>query len=363
MYITPFAGLDKGGQVSLYYLIQGLNKNKYIPYLILPQEGKLSHKVSGHNCKVFYRSLKPIKLKNLLRNIKDILWMRKIIMEKKIDVIHTDRTRDTFQCIVASAFTNAIVIWHVRVKFSDRPLDFINKFFVKRIIGITDHIEDRFSGIFWDSSKFKKIYNGIDLDNYIIEKDELVKMRESLSINKDAYLVTSVSQLVEQKGLLDFIRAAKIISRNNKNVYFLIVGTGSKDYKERLKQLIINTDLENQFKLLGYREDASSIIAASDVFVMASHDAEGGPRTVQEAMAAGVAIVATNIPGPAELLTEDTGILVEEKDPSAIANAIQLLIDNEDIKKKFGIEGKKRAEKLFNLKSNVLEIQKLYEEI
>jgi glycosyltransferase involved in cell wall biosynthesis len=78
--------------------------------------------------------------------------------------------------------------------------------------------------------------------------------------------------------------------------------------------------------MLGYRDDTTRLIAAADVFVLASRH-EGLPVTVMEALTLGVPVVATAVGGIPEVVTEDNGILVAPGDPAALAGAIERALD------------------------------------
>jgi len=364
LYVTPFPGLDKGGQVSLYHLIRGLDKNKFKPVLLTPKEGALSVKVHELGFEVYFRSFSPIKPKNALKILKDVRWLRSLIVKNGIDAVHSDHPRDTFQCIIATAFTTIPVIWHVRVTIPNPPLDFVNKFFVKKIIGVSNATEERFKGFFWNNRKFTKIYNGVDFELFVNSEKDVAGMRKELSGEFDENIITVVSQLVERKGVDEFVLAAARLEKVETKASYTIVGEGSRGDWSRIRSLIEMSGLKGKIKLLGYREDVPKIISASDVIVLASHDYfEGCPRVLLEAMAAGKPVVATNVRGIREVVTEDTGILVPQKAPEALAEGIKKLLTDDRLRKKMGVKARERAEEKFDIKLNVSLIQEVYEEL
>ncbi len=81
-------------------------------------------------------------------------------------------------------------------------------------------------------------------------------------------------------------------------------------------------------------------------------------------MAHGKPVVSTNLPGPSEMIVDGvTGFLVPPQNPSALAEAIVKLLDDQSLARQMGESGKKRAEELFDIKKNVKQIERIYEEL
>ena len=139
------------GQVSLFHLIDNLSTKLYTPLLVTPNEGELSDKIIKIGHQVFYRSFGTIKPKRIFNIISDIAWLRKLVKREKIVLIHTDHARDPFHSALVSFLTGVPIIWHVRVTTPNRPLDMLNKLIVRKIIGISNAINDRFIGPFYQT--------------------------------------------------------------------------------------------------------------------------------------------------------------------------------------------------------------------
>ena len=107
------------------------------------------------------------------------------------------------------------------------------------------------------------------------------------------------------------------------------------------------------------------ILNDSDVFVLPTWPyMEGLPRVVIEAMACGVPVVGTDVEGTNEAVVQDeTGLLVPPKDVASLANAIMKLIDEPQLRTRFGENGRQRVEQVFDIAKHVSKVEKLYKEL
>ena len=357
--------MDKGGQVSLLHLISHLNIDNYTPLLVTSNEGELSDRVQKLGHEVFYRSFGSIKPKKLSKILSDISWLVKLVKREEIAIMHTDHARDTFHASIVSLITGVPVIWHVRVTTPNRPLDMFNKIFVRKIIGISNAVNDRFIGFFYKRDKFIRILNGVDFNNFNIKKKVITDLKNKFNEGKDVLIVTSGTQLVKGKGIDEFILSAAELLTEGIDAKFLIIGQGSADDWNRVKNLIGSLNISASIELLGYRNDVPAILLSSDIVVIASHENfEGGcPRLALEAMVAGKPLVATNIRGMKEIVNNNTALFIPERSPEAMAESIKKLLQDEELRSALGIEAQKLAFEILDIKFNVSKIEELYESL
>jgi glycosyltransferase involved in cell wall biosynthesis len=106
--------------------------------------------------------------------------------------------------------------------------------------------------------------------------------------------------------------------------------------------------LSDRVELLGAQSNVAELLARSGVFVLSSRS-EGFPVSILEAMAAGLPVVATDVGGVAEAVTDgETGILVPAADPQALAGALEGLVADVDLRRRLGAAGRARALRLFD---------------
>lgn len=134
-------------------------------------------------------------------------------------------------------------------------------------------------------------------------------LRHEIGLEPSAMVVGTVCRLVAYKCVEHFIQAAQQVQRCLPNIVFVVIGDGPE--RERLRRLSRSLHLENAIRFLGHRSDAGRLMRTLDVCVLCSK-AEGLPYTILEAMSGGAAVVASNVPGNADMLTDGrSGLLYE----------------------------------------------------
>ena len=204
------------------------------------------------------------------------------------------------------------------------------------------------------------IGNGVNKKKFspkIINKKNIV--RANFKIPKDAFVIGMICRLVKEKGIIEFLDAAKLIKKNYSNVWFILVGDRLKSDRDKLVNKSIkdaNVILNNQLILTGMRNDIPEILSCMDLFSLPSRR-EGMPRTIIEAMMMEKPVVATNIRGSREeVINEKTGLLVPTKNPKKLAEAFEKIIKNPNLGKSMGLAGRKRALKHYD-ESKVIDLQ------
>jgi glycosyltransferase involved in cell wall biosynthesis len=116
--------------------------------------------------------------------------------------------------------------------------------------------------------------------------------------------------------------------------------------------------------LTGFRNDVRDLIAGCDIFVNSSIEPEPLGHSALEAMAFGVPVVASACGGLPEVVEHEvSGLLFEPGDDEALAGALLKLIDDGDLRSRFGIASRRRAERIFSLENHVKTIQAVYDEV
>jgi len=172
------------------------------------------------------------------------------------------------------------------------------------------------------------IGNGIDTDRFAPDPEARARVRSELGIPEAAILAISVGRLVREKGHLE-VAAAAARSADIADLHVAIVGQALASDRTSVASDLARHEagsrLGARWRLLGYRSDVERILQAADIFVLASHR-EGLPRSVIEAMACGLPVIATAIPAHRELVEPGrTGSLVPVGDVPALAGELRAL--------------------------------------
>jgi glycosyltransferase involved in cell wall biosynthesis len=157
--------------------------------------------------------------------------------------------------------------------------------------------------------------------------------------------VIMVSRLLRDKGVYEFIGAAKIVRLKNNNVQFLLVGDTDDGNPTSMNSEEI-ADLANSIDVtwLGARTDIAELLAESHIACLPSYR-EGLPKSLIEAASVGRPIVTTDTPGCREVVTHMVnGLLVQPRDAQALALAIEKLVEDPNLRKLMGEENRRKAE-------------------
>ena len=304
-----------------------------------------------------------------IRNSFGVFSARRIadfVKENEIDIIHAHVARDYIPASIASiASKRAKFVLTRHVLF---PLKPFNRFALKnlsRAIAVSPAVGIGLGNVF-PREKIAVIANGIEMNSHsAATKQEMRRrFREFHGIPVDAPLVGTVGQLVPLKGQGDLVLAAAEVVKAEPQTRFAIVGqdnTVDRKFRRELKRLVKVLGLEDRFLWLDWAEDLPSLLAALDVYVSPSHSESFGIATL-EAMAAGVAVVATATEGSRELLRDDE-LLVPINDPVALARRITQLIRDEGGRHSLGQKLAGRAQQNYSLEKMVDAVERLYREI
>jgi glycosyltransferase involved in cell wall biosynthesis len=200
--------------------------------------------------------------------------------------------------------------------------------------------------------KIELIYNAVDI-NFSELRGDREWLRQKFDLPPDSVICTAVGRLVPVKGYDVLISALKSIVSKVPQLFCLIVGEGES--KEELSARIREMGLGGRIRLLGYydRENAMSILKASDIFVMPSRY-EGTPIALLEAAAFARPILASATGGIPELVHhEEHAFLVPPDDPAALAQGLLKLTLNREYATLLGQNAQQRIHQKFNLDSQV----------
>ena len=184
---------------------------------------------------------------------------------------------------------------------------------------------------------------------------------ERLKLEPRKHIIGAVGRLWKQKGYQDLIWAAELIRAVNEDAWFVIVGDGPE--REQLQKFRDQIDGQHIVKFLGHRSDAAELMQCFDVLWNGSLY-EGQSNTILEAMATGVPVLASDIPGNRDLIeNERTGILYPLGDVETLSRQTLVLLQNESTRIELGDNAKHRIQEDFSLAKMVNRYSQLYREL
>ncbi|MBV6625386.1 MAG: glycosyltransferase family 4 protein [Rivularia sp. (in: Bacteria)] len=184
------------------------------------------------------------------------------------------------------------------------------------------------------------------------------KLFKSVSHQGKGNRLLYVGRLSAAKGLPILLESLVYLKQRYRDVLLTVVGDGSD--RAALEQMTVDFGLTDNVKFVGYKSQSEvrEYFEQTDVFVLSSF-AEGVPVVLMEAMAAGVPVVAPQIAGISELVEDNlSGYVIPAGDKTSLAQSIEKLLSDGELRAKFGTAGRNKVEKEFNIN---LEAQKLYQ--
>ena len=207
--------------------------------------------------------------------------------------------------------------------------------------------------------KFHVTYNGVPLND----------CREAAVAMRPPYNLLAVGRFVRKKGFDQLVRAAKILADAGIDFRLTIAGDGLLGWQ--LKKLVRRLGLTERVLFPGFvpHDEIAALFAASDIFLMPcvvapSSDRDGLPTVILEALMHRIPVVTTAVSGIPELIEDGkTGLLVPERDPVAIAAAVQRLIADRDEALALAERGRAQVREQFDPERNHRRVFELYERI
>lgn len=228
-----------------------------------------------------------------------------------------------------------------------------------RLIGNSQAVADFYRNIGVPDAKLAVIPNGIEVPPPgCADRDE--RLRE-FDIPPGSRVMGYVGRLARQKRVHDLVWAMQLLKQMTDRVYFLVVGDGPE--RKNVLRLARHFGCDNLVRFAGHRDDATSLMELFSVFWLAS-DFEGMSNSIMEAMAAGIPVVATDIPPNRELIVDgQTGHLVKVGDSVGIAQFTDRLLADPDRLKQFGEAGRERMRREFSVEKMVAAHVQLYRDV
>lgn len=385
LFLSHSSGLC-GSERALLDLLKGLDKERYEPLVLLPQEGPLNDHVVLLGIKTIVYPIErwiPFRWEFGKRNFlkmaiglpKHVRFICKLIDREKINLVYTNSIA-VIDGAIAAKIRRIPHIFHIhnvlfnvyfRPYFPASIIYFLTTSLSSRVILISN--AQRKTMNFYRNKgnrKIKIIYYGFDIGMFSaadLTKDNLKDLRSELKIGKNTKIVALIGTYIEHKGQMDFIKAARIIADCLPDVVFILMGNKFKNFFSELVLRTKELGLKNKVHFLDFHEDIIPVYRAIDILVLASWNETFG-RTIVEAMLMEKPVVATRCGGPEEIvLNGETGFLVPMCSPEDLAKSIMRIVSNPSLAEHMGEAGRKRAIEYFSIERYVSEIENVITDV
>lgn len=228
---------------------------------------------------------------------------------------------------------------------------------MQAVLGNSRGVVDELRGEGVVRERLGLIYNGIDVNGLQADRADA---RARLVLPTAALVMSIVANLIPYKGHADLIEAlARAAPRLPSGWRLLVVGRDD-GIGGALRAQAARLGLKDNIVCLGARDDVATILAASDIGIICSHE-EGFSNAILEGMAAGLPMVVTRVGGNTEaVLDGETGLVVPAHDSASLATALLRLADDADLRVRLGAAGRKRVTDMFSVERFVAGHRALY---
>jgi glycosyltransferase involved in cell wall biosynthesis len=310
------------------------------------------------------------------KNLRDVRAFRKLlrfVREQRIELIHAHLTYAATWAALLSRITGvrSIASLHVAPPRASRAAvarDYLMRFALDRwssaVIAVSGALREQYLRLrSVNPAKYRAVHNGIQLSRFSGSRDESRAFVErEFGIPSDARIAVTVSVLREGKGVEMLLAAADAVVQQVPDAYLLIVGDGAKRDEWTALSRTLGAAAD-RVVWAGYRRDVHAILAGCDLLVHPSLD-DAFPTVLLEAMAAGLAVVASRVGGIPEIVMDDiTGKLVPPANPEALTRAIVALLRDSAMTSRMGNAARSVARERFSTEAWIARLDRVYEEL
>jgi glycosyltransferase involved in cell wall biosynthesis len=334
-------------------LVLGLDHDRFnVIFIYLSGHGADRNVLEERGYKVFY--LSNIKLLNAFR-FSILFKLVRILKGHRIDLLHCHAHKPTVYGVIAAKLAGTpIVLSHVHGlgrsgHFRRKLTNYLLARKCSRIIAVANCVKEDVLQNNWHMSaeKVAVLENSVDYLRFAEASADKAEAKRMLGISLDAFVFGAVGRLAPTKGLRYLIEAFAKVKETVQWAHLVLLGDGP--CRDELKQQASKTSCCDSIHFLGHKDNIEQLYGAMDVFVLSSV-AEGMPRAILEAMAAGVPCIATEVGGIPEIIDgSDVGLLVPPRDEDALAEAMITLASKPEQKRNALVErAKERVRAKFN---------------
>ena len=353
LFVFPLNQLWGGEKVWLE-LLSGMDKKRFAPKAVVFGHGPLDRELDALG--IPYAVFKPARVRNVFGMFKNIFALAALMRGESFDLVNSLGVNLAVSLAALLSHTGCIL--HIHTMHRLRLIDRWCLRLADRIITVCEFVRDMLIKEGPGDKDIRVVYNSIDPVK-LRAGLKGTAIRRQLGLADGTLLVCYSGRIVKWKNLEFLVKAIPLVNKKiSGQVRFLLVGQTpaggghQPDYHKDLAGLAQTLKVSDQLVFTGFREDIADILDDCDIFVIPSL-MEVFSVAVLEAMAMAKPVVAMRTGGNPELISTDSGIMVEGNDMDGFVSAIAGLLNDPLTRKKMGQAGYDRVVRLFDPPGNI----------
>jgi glycosyltransferase involved in cell wall biosynthesis len=363
-------GLERGGAESFLYRFLSF-ENRKLDYLVISLGGP---GVFGPLLRNKGIQVEALCVTGVWSFFTSIFKVRRLLQEYQIQLVQSWLYKADLYAVLVVLFCKVPLIWNVRQTNTSHKMNSYSTLIVSRVLSLLsrkapDHIvycantaQSSHERMGYRREIGSVIPNGVDCELFKVGKQNRNLMRCSLKIAIDVPVIINVGRYDPQKGHLDFLRCASLISKHLPKAIFCLVGKGVSWDNPLLAAEIQRLDLKNSCLLLGERPDIPQLLDCADVYLSCSLG-EGWPNAIAEAMASRLPVVATDV-GDSRQIIGCSGYIACVSDIQGLSKmVIDVFALSVGQRRELGHRARERIKTQYSVDSSVQQYESLYQSI
>lgn len=296
-----------------------------------------------------------------------IKFLRNYIKKHDIHLVHTHGYKEDFYAWLAKAtpllatnhlWKRTTAALKVYAYIDSKVLHNFNK-----VVAVSAPIQQDMVSVGIKADNTLLIPNGINIEKFTLQGkfEQTLLLKQLFGIPAERIVIGMISSLTQEKGHAKALPGVAEIIKQYPNTHVLVVGAGPElNYLCRQSKTL---GIEKNITFAGNRNDIPDLLSLIDIFLLYS-SIEGLPIAILEAMAAGKAIIATNVGDVGYAIIDGiTGLLLETQNQAFLSQALMALIENEDKRNRLGQAAKERVAEVFSSGSMAKRYARVYREL
>lgn len=353
-----------GAERSLLELLAHLDRDRFTPVLACSHEGPLASGARALGIELRMVQMRHrSKLAKALGLLRASRILHQCILADRIALVHTNSLIAGYCGVRAARRAGVPCVWHVR----DMGYPWLAMAAANRADWRIANSAATAADLGGDCTTV--IHNGVRRAFFVDPEDRAMlraAVRDELGLPMHQRLVTMVGRLDRWKGHTVLLDAAARLRSRVAQTTFLVVGDElfsgtASGYRAELERSAANLGIGKIVRFLGQREDVPRLLAASDALVHPSIEPEPFGRSIAEAQAAAIPVIASDIGGIPELIEDGVnGYLIPPGDADALADHLEKVLDDPEVWSLLAMRARQRAEHSWTAEAHARAVEQVY---